>query len=146
MLEINVYSHEEGWVEFVLNDIRYKCDIEGNLYVISKRIRYGTSQWDFRWENVTSRKVCHNYINYYHSKFSQAYEIIEDTKHKKGLCDLEGNVVLLPQYNEIIPFSNELFIVASPSASGNTLVFGVVDRYNNIKVPFVFKCLLRIND
>lgn len=146
MLEINVYSHEEGWVEFVLNDIRYKCDIEGNLYVISKRIRYGASQWDFRWENVIGRKVCHNYINYYHSKFSQTYEIIEDAKHKKGLCDLEGNVVLLPQYNEIIPFSNELFIVASPCASGNTLVFGVVDRYNNIKVPFVFKCLLRINE
>lgn len=146
MLEINVYSHEEGWVEFILNDIRYKCDIEGNLYVISKRIRYGTSQWDFRWENVMSRKVCHNYINYYHSKFSQTYEIIEDTKHKKGLCDLEGNVILSPQYNEIIPFSNELFIVASPCASGNTLVFGVVDRYNNIKVPFVFKCLLRINE
>lgn len=133
-------------MEFILNDIRYKCDIEGNLYVISKRIRYGTSQWDFRWENVMSRKVCHNYINYYHSKFSQTYEIIEDTKHKKGLCDLEGNVILSPQYNEIIPFSNELFIVASPCASGNTLVFGVVDRYNNIKVPFVFKCLLRINE
>ena len=146
MLEINVYSHEEGWVEFVLNDIRYKCDIEGNLYVISKRISYGASQWDFRWENITSRKVCHNYINYYHSEFSQIYEMIEDTKHKKGLCDLEGNVVLWPQYNEIIPFSNELFIVASPCASGNTLVFGVVDRYNNIKVPFVFKCLLRINE
>ena len=146
MLEINVYSHEEGWVEFILNDIRYKCDIEGNLYVISKKNRYGASQWDFRWENVKSRKVCHNYINYYHSEFSQIYEMIEDTKHKKGLCDLEGNVVLWPQYNEIIPFSNELFIVASPCASGNTLVFGVVDRYNNIKVPFVFKCLLRINE
>lgn len=146
MSEINVYSHEEGLVEFVLNDILYNCDIEGNLYVISKRIRYGASQWDFRWENVMSRKVCHNYINYYHSEFSQTYEIIEDSKHKKGLCDLEGNVVLFPQYNEIIPFSNELFIVASPCASGNTLVFGVVDRYNNIKVPFVFKCLLRINE
>lgn len=146
MFEIEVQSHEEGWVEFVLNGIRYKCDIKGNLYVISKSIRYGYSQWDFRWENVTPRKVCHNYINYFHSKFSQAYEIIEDKKHKKGLCDLEGNVVLLPQYNEIIPFSNELFIVASQCASGNTLVFGVVDRYNNIKVPFVFKCLLRINE
>ena len=146
MFEIKVKSHEEGWVEFVLNDIRYKCDIEGNLYVISKSIRYGDSQWDLRWENVTPRKVCHNYINYFHSKFSQTYEIIEDTKHKKGLCDLEGNMILLPQYNEIIPFSNELFIVASSCASGNTLVFGVVDRYNNIKVPFVFKCLLRINE
>ncbi len=150
MFEINVYHnlyrYEQGWVYFELNDIRYKCDIGGNLYVISKRIRSVVSKWDFRWEDVTSRKVCHDYINYYHSEFSQKYEMIEDTKHKKGLCDMEGNVVLLPQYNEIIPFSNELFIVASPCANGNTLVFGVVDRYNNIKVPFVFKCLLRINE
>ena len=141
---IDASSDDKGNVIFGYNNLRYRFDVDGNLYVIAKAT---TSEytWD-RWSKITERKVKNNYIDYYHEPFSEKYEIIVDNQTQKGLCDLEGNVILLPQYNEIIPFSNELFIVASPCASGKTLVFGVVDRYNKIKVPFVFKCLLSINE
>lgn len=143
---IDVSSDEKGNVIFGYNNLRYRYDVDGNLYVIAKITTSGYPYWEDRWNKITERKVQKNYLDYIHESFSGEYEIIEDNHNKKGLCDLEGNVVLLPQYNEIILFSNELFIVASPCARGNTLVFGVVDRYNKIKVPFVFKCLLPINE
>lgn len=144
--KIYVSSDEKGNVIFGYNNLRYRYDVDGNLYVIAKMTTSGYPYWEDRWNKITERMVKKNYIDYIHESFSGEYEIIKDNQNKKGLCDLEGNVVLLPQYNEIISFSNELFIVASPCTSGNTLVFGVVDRYNKIKVPFVFKCLLPINE
>ena len=143
--KIYVSSDEKGNVIFGYNNLKYRYDVDGNLYVIAKITTSGHPYREDRWNKITERKVKNNYLDYIHIPFSEKYEIIEDNQNKKGLCDLEGNVVLLPQYNEIIPFSDELFIVASPCANGNTLVFGVVDIYNKIKVPFVFKCLLPIN-
>lgn len=143
--KIHASSDEKGNVIFGYNNLKYRYDVDGNLYVIAKITTSGPPYWEDRWNKITERKVKNNYLDYIHIPFSEKYEIIEDNQNKKGLCDLEGNVVLLPQYNEIIPFSDELFIVASPCANGNTLVFGVVDIYNKIKVPFVFKCLLPIN-
>lgn len=144
--KIYVSSDEKGNVIFGYNNLRYRYDVDGNLYVIAKITTSGYPYREDRWNKITERMVKKNYLEYIHESFSGEYEIIKDNQNKKGLCDLEGNVVLLPQYNEIILFSNELFIVASPCARGNTLVFGVVDKHNKIKVPFVFKCLLRINE
>lgn len=144
--KIYVSSDEKGNVIFEYNNLGYRYDVDGNLYIIAKIKTSGYTYWKDRWNKITERKVKKNYIDYIHESFSGEYEIIEDNQNKKGLCNLEGNVVLLPQYNEIIFFSNELFVVASPCASGNTLVFGVVDKYNKIKVPFVFKYLLPINE
>lgn len=144
--KIYASSDEKGNVIFGYNNLKYRYDVDGNLYVIAKITTSGHPYREDRWNKITERKVKNNYLDYIHIPFSEKYEIIEDNQNKKGLCDLEGNVVLLPQYNEIIPFfSDKLFIVASPCANGNTLVFGVVDIYNKIKVPFVFKCLLPIN-
>ena len=102
--KIYVSSDEKGNVIFGYNNLRYRYDVDGNLYVIAKITTSGPPYWEDRWNKITERKVKNNYLDYIHIPFSEKYEIIEYNQNKKGLCDLEGNVVLLPQYNEIIPF------------------------------------------
>lgn len=143
---ININASDSSNVKFMLNGLEYLCDLSGNLYIIRKIIKYGSSHWDYRWESIPQRKICQAYLAYTHSYFTKSLEIIENEQHQKGLSDLYGNVVFPPQYNEIIPFTEDSFIVAKPSADGKALVFGVVDSENVTKVSFDFKCLLPINN
>lgn len=127
-------------VNFTLNGLKFACDLNGNLYKI------GSLRWNDRLNNIPKRRICQAYLAYTHSYFTKNFEIIENEQHQKGLSDLDGNVVFPPQYNEIIPFTEDLFIVAKSSADAKMLIFGVVDSENVIKVSFDFKCLLPINN
>lgn len=139
-------TNDNSTVKFVLNGLEYLCDLRGNLYIIGKRIKYYCSEWYYKWVSIPKRQICQAYLAYTHSDFTKSLEIIENEQHQKGLSDLEGNVMFLPQYNDIISVTDDLFIVAKPSADGKTLVYGVVDLKNVTQVPFDFKCLLPINN
>lgn len=142
---IKINASDSSKVKFTLNGLDYLCDSSGNLYIIGKFIKLGSSQCYSRCNSI-KRQICQTYLLYTHSYFTKNLEIIENEQHQKGLSDLDGNVVFPPQYNEIIPFTEDLFIVAKPSTDEKTLVFGVVDSENITKVSFNFKCLLPINN
>lgn len=143
---IHVESDENGNVIFEYNDLKYRYDLDGNLSVIAKKTQYGYETWMCRWDKIIERKVKHNYLNYIHKPFSDKYEIIEDAQNKKGLSDLEGNEVFMPQYTGIHAFTENLFIVSIPSDNGNSPKFGIVDVFNSVKIPFTFNYLIPIND
>lgn len=142
---IKINASDSSKVKFTLNGLDYLCDSSGNLYIIGKFIKLGSSQCYSRCDSI-KRQIRPTYLLYTHSYFTKNLEIIENEQHQKGLSDLDGNVVFSPQYNEIIPFTEDLFIVAKPSADEKMLVFGVVDSENVTKVSFDFKCLLPINN
>lgn len=146
--KVDVSLFKDDVVKFSLNGLQFQCDIEGNLSIVGRRIKYGSSDWAYRWEQIAQRKVVHDYLMFQHQPLSKEYEIIENGKHLKGISDLEGNVIVEPQYNYIGYISNDLFIVAVPNSNtdGKTLAFGVIDKTNNVKIPFEYQCLLPIND
>lgn len=119
----------DGRMEFVYEDNRFLFNSSGELFVI---------------RNQKCRKVNHEYLNYNHKPFSDKYEIIEDKLHLKGLSDWEGNTMISPQYKELFFVSNELFVVAIQSKD-NIILFGVINMYNEIVVPFKYRYLLPIN-
>lgn len=137
---IKINTSNSCEVNFTLNGLKFACDLNGNLY------KNGSLRWNDRLNNIPKRRICQAYLAYTHSYFTKNFEIIENEQHQKGLSDLDGNVVFPPQYNEIIPFTEDLFIVAKSSADAKTLIFGVVDSENVTKVSFDFKCLLPINN
>lgn len=145
---VDVSLSKEGVVKFSLNGLGYECDSEGNLCIVGKTVKYGPSQWDFRWERIAPRKVNHTYLKYAHSSLSKDYEIITDNKHLKGVSNLVGDTIIEPKYNFIRYISNDFFIVAIPNPNDGekTLAFGVVDKSNNIKIPFEYNHLIPIND
>ena len=142
---IKINASDSSKVKFTLNGLDYLCDLSGNLYRIGEFIKLGSSQSYYSCKSI-KRHICQDYLLYTHSYFTESLEIIENEQHQKGISDLDGNVVFPPQYNEIIPFTENLFIVAKPSTDEKTLVFGVVDSENITKVSFNFKCLLPINN
>ena len=142
---IKINASDSSKVKFTLNGLDYLCDSSGNLYIIGKFIKLGSSHYYSKCDSI-KRQICQTYLLYTHSYFTKNLEIIENEQHQKGLSDLDGNVVFSPQYNEIIPFTEDLFIVAKPSADKKMLIFGVVDSENVTKVSFDFKCLLPINN
>lgn len=142
---IKINASDSSKVKFTLNGLDYLCDLSGNLYRIGEFIKLGSSQSYYSCKSI-KRQICQDYLLYTHSYFTESLEIIENEQHQKGISDLDGNVVFPPQYNEIIPFTENLFIVAKPSTDEKTLVFGVVDSENITKVSFNFKCLLPINN
>ena len=142
---IKINASDSNKVKFTLNGLDYLCDLSGNLYRIGKFIKLGSSQSFYSCKSI-KRQICLDYLLYTHSYFTESLEIIENEQHQKGISDLDGNVVFPPQYNEIFPFTENLFIVAKPSTDEKTLVFGVVDSENITKVSFNFKCLLPINN
>lgn len=142
---IKINASDSSKVKFTLNGLDYLCDSSGNLYRIGEFIKLGSSQSYYSCKSI-KRQICQDYLLYTHSYFTESLEIIENEQHQKGISDLDGNVVFPPQYNEIIPFTENLFIVAKPSTDEKTLVFGVVDSENITKVSFNFKCLLPINN
>ena len=144
--KLHVESDENGNVIFEYRDLKYKYDVNGNLYIVAKKTYYGYESWMYRWDNIIERKVRYNYLDYNHKPFSKKYEIIEDNQNKKGLSDFEGNVIFAPQYMEIHSFTNEMFIVSLLLDGSTTPKFGVVDVCNNVKVPFIFNYLIPIND
>lgn len=145
---VDVSLSKEGVVKFSLNGLGYECDSEGSLCIVGKTVKYGPSQWDFRWERIAPRKVNHTYLKYAHSSLSKDYEIITDNKHLKGVSNLVGDTIIEPKYNFIRYISNDFFIVAIPNPNDGekTLAFGVVDKSNNIKIPFEYNHLIPIND
>lgn len=145
--KVCVEIDENKMLTFNLNNFKYNCDSMGNLYVIAKKYRrYGYSGWNYEWKSITKRKICHTYLLYAHSPYSSNYEIIENSTYLKGISDMEGNVIIEPQYCEILQFNDELLIAALPSEKDDTLLFGVVDIKNGVQIPFIYKCLLPIND
>ena len=142
---IKINASDSSKVKFTLNGLDYLCDSSGNLYRIGEFIKLGSSQSYYSCKSI-KRQICQDYLLYTHSYFTESLEIIENEQHQKGISNLDGNVVFPPQYNEIIPFTENLFIVAKPSTDEKTLVFGVVDSENITKVSFNFKCLLPINN
>lgn len=142
---VKINASDSSKVNFTLNGLNFVCDLSGNLYRIGKFIKLGSSESYFSCGSI-KRQICQDYLLYTHSYFTESLEIIENEQHQKGISDLDGNVVFPPQYNEIIPFTENLFIVAKPSTDEKTLVFGVVDSENITKVSFNFKCLLPINN
>ena len=145
---VDVTLFKDDIVKFSLNGLSYECDSEGNLSIVGRKIKYGSSQWDYRWENIVPRKVNHTYVEFAHSSLTKDYEVIEDNKHQKGVSNIVGDTIIKPQYNFIRHLDSDLFIVALPNINdgGKTLVFGVVDKSNNIKIPFEYKCLIPINN
>ena len=145
---VDVTLSKDDVVKFSLNGLSYECDSEGNLSIVGRKIKYGSSQWDFRWENIAPRKVNHTYVEFTHSSLTKDYEVIEDSKHLKGVSNIAGDTIIKPQYNFIRHLYGDLFIVALPNINdgGKTLAFGVVDKSNNIKIPFEYKCLIPINN
>lgn len=145
---VDVTLSKDDVVKFSLNGLSYECDSEGNLSIVGRKIKYGSSQWDFRWENIAPRKVNHTYVEFAHSPLTKDYEVIENSKHLKGVSNIVGDTIIKPQYNFIRHLYGELFIVALPNINdgGKTLAFGVVDKSNNIKIPFEYKCLIPINN
>ena len=142
---IKINASDSRKVKFTLNGLDYLCDYSGNLYIIGKFIKLGSSHYYSKCDSI-KRQICQTYLLYTHSYFTKNLEIIENEQHQKELSDLDGNVVFSPQYNEIIPFTEDLFIVAKPSVDKKILTFGVVDSENVTKVSFDFKCLLPINN
>lgn len=142
---VKINASDSSKVNFTLNGLYFVCDLSGNLYRIGKFIKLGSSQSYYSCESI-KRQICQAYLLYTHFYFTESLEIIENEQHQKGISDLDGSVVIPPQYNEIIHFTEDLFIVAKPSADGKTLVFGVVDSENVTKVSFDFKCILPINN
>lgn len=142
---IDASSDDKGNVIFGYNNLRYRFDVDGNLYVIAKATtsRY---PWYDKWSKITERKVKNNYLDYIHIPFSEKYEIIEDNKNKKGLCDLVGDIIIEPQYMSIQPFTEKTFIVSKLQVESATHKFGLVDITNSIKIPFDFTSLIKIND
>ncbi len=145
---VDVTLSKDDVVKFSLNGLSYECDSEGNLSIVGRKIKYGSSQWDFRWENIAPRKVNHTYLEFAHSSLTKDYEVIEDNKNLKGVSNIVGDTIIKPQYNFIRHLYGDLFIVALPNINdgGKTLAFGVVDKSNNIKIPFEYKCLIPINN
>ena len=145
---VDVTLFKDDVVKFSLNGLSYECDSEGNLSIVGRKIKYGSSQWDFRWENIAPRKVNHTYVEFAHSSLTKDYEVIEDDKRLKGVSNIVGDTIIKPQYNFIRHLYGDLFIVALPNINdgGKTLSFGVVDKSNNIKIPFEYKCLIPINN
>ena len=144
--KLYVKSDEDGNVIFEYRNLEYKYNLKGELYVIAKKTYYGAESWMYRWDKIIERKVKYEYLDHIHKPFSEKYEIIEDNQKKKGLSDIEGNVVISPQYMEIYPFTEEMFIVSMLPDSGISQRFGVVDISNNIKIPLIFNYLIPIND
>ncbi|EHO67827.1 WG repeat-containing protein [Segatella maculosa] len=146
--KVNVYPCKDNSVQFSLDGLQYEYDVEGGLYIVAKKLQYGSSEWDFRWEKVNPRKVNHTYVEYTHSFLSQEYELIEDNRYKKGISNLLGDTIIEPQYNYIRHIYGDLFIVAvpNPKTEKKTLVFGVVDKSNKIIIPFEYDCLIPISD
>ena len=132
-------------VTFYLNDLEYKCDLEGKLFLISKRVEYGFYR-NYRWEKITEREVSHEHVLYEHISLTNDYEIIVDDKYLKGISDSSGNVIIEPKYSFINYLFDDLFITAIPNLEEErkTLVFGVIDIFNNVKIPFDYKYLCPI--
>ena len=141
--QVFVESDRDGCVIFEYNNNKFKYDSKSNLYIISKRY----VPYPGYWETNVVRKVKKEYLNFVHKPFPitsqiKQYEIIENEKRQKGISDLEGNIMIEPQYNDINFFTGNLFIVSTDI----NRKFGIVDISNSIKIPFDFNSLIKIND
>jgi hypothetical protein len=67
------------------------------------------------------------------------YKIFRDKKGFYGVSDLNGNQIVLPQWNSIKAVSNEYFIVSR--IIDNAEVFGMIDREENIITPLAYSSL-----
>ena len=141
--DIPVEADRDGCIIFEYDNHKFRYDSEGNLYIVSTRY----VSYPGHWETIVVRKVKKEYLNFTHKSFPitslvNKYEIIENENQQKGISDLEGNILIEPQYNDIYPFTEDLFIVST----GSNRKFGIVDIYNSIIVPFDFHGLTKIND
>ena len=141
--QVFVESDRDGCVIFEYNNNKFKYDSKSNLYIISKRY----VPYPGYWETNVVRKVKKEYLNFVHKPFPitsqiKQYEIIENEKRQKGISDLEGNIMIEPQYNDINFFTGNLFIVSTDI----NRKFGIVDISNSIIIPFDFNCLIKISD
>ena len=141
--QVFVESDRDGCVIFEYNNNKFKYDSKSNLYIISKRY----VPYPGYWETNVVRKVKKEYLNFVHKPFPitsqiKQYEIIENENQQKGISDLEGNIMIEPQYNDINFFTGNLFIVSTDI----NRKFGIVDISNSIKIPFDFNSLIKIND
>lgn len=141
--DIPVEADRDGCIIFEYDNHKFRYDSEGNLYIVSTRY----VSYPGHWETIVVRKVKKEYLNFTHKSFPitshvNKYEIIENENQQKGISDLVGNILIEPQYNDIYPFTEDLFIVSTDS----NRKFGIVDIYNSIKVPFDFHGLTKIND
>ena len=141
--QVPVESDRDGSIIFEYSKNKFKYDSDGNLYIVSTRY----VSYPGHWETNIVRKVKKEYLNFIHKPFpvtshNNKYEIIENEKQQKGISDLEGNIMIAPQYNDIYPFTENLFIVSTVT----NRKFGVVDISNSIKVPFDYHDLIKIND
>lgn len=140
---------------FALNDLIYSLDSQGNIFVEAiQKYKIMHYQWVSYSEKVKKRMVSHVYLNYIHKKYEltpQGYEVVQNMKGEEGVLDSEGNVVIEPQYVEIWPITKDLFIAAiadgpSPNPRNKDKYYGVIDKNNIEKVPFVFHTLRKIDD
>ena len=145
--QVHVESDGKGGIFFNYNRHKYKYDVDGNLYIVATN--YSSSR--SRLETIVIRKVNKNHLNFIHTPFPitsriKNYEIIENADNLKGISDLYGNTLIVPQYRDIISITEDLFIVSIPSKDNNAFKCGVVDISNYVKIPFEFNGLIPIND
>lgn len=136
----NIRQNKES-VLFKVNGLSIECTCEGNLFVLPQF----TNGWSQVPICVSRKSIRLDYLKCRHEYLAKGYEKIIDENNKVGIADIEGNIIISPKYDYINFACKDLFVAAIPNQEDNNhLVFGVIDNFDNIKIPFKYGFLLYV--
>ena len=66
---------------------------------------------------------------------------IKNTSDKWGILNKQGEIIIEPQYCDVLSSSDAYMIVAKCGAAGDAFKYGVIDLMNNVVIPFEYESI-----
>lgn len=95
-------------------------------------------------KGITIKDKITNWIKQNGDSKSMNYFIFEDKNGKNGLLDIEGNVLVSPQYESMAPYYNISSGTTDYLVVQHNSLFGVISLSNEILVPLKYKSFANI--
>lgn len=97
--------------------------------------------------NVITKKysLTNNFIDFatpeYYYGWGPVYIGIKNTSDKWGILNKQGEIIIDPQYCDVISSSDPYLIVAKCGALGHAFNYGVIDLMNQVIIPFEYESI-----
>ena len=95
--------------------------------------------------NTGSYSLTSNYTDFatpeYYNSWGAVFIGIKNTSDKWGILNKQGEIIIEPQYCDVLSSSDAFMIVAKCGAGGDAFKYGVIDLMNNVVIPFEYESI-----
>jgi len=95
--------------------------------------------------NTGSYSLTSNYTDFatpeYYNSWGAMFIGIKNTSDKWGILNKQGEIIIEPQYCDVLSSTDAFMIVAKCGAAGDAFKYGVIDLMNNVVIPFEYESI-----